>query len=160
MTMTKTADGTPSGNEGAAPRVDPASRPATREGDDPAAAGHGDVLERLAQVVQARRHADPERSYVARLFARGEDAVLKKIGEEATECVLAAKDGVPGRIVAECADLWFHCLVMLARHDLGPGDVLAELARREGLSGLDEKAARRAAEREGASPLSSDAAAR
>ena len=108
----------------------------------------GDVLDRLAQVVQSRRHADPGRSYVARLFAQGEDAVLKKIGEEATECVLAAKDGVPERIVAECADLWFHCLIMLARYDLGPDDVLAELARREGLSGLEEKAARRAAERD------------
>jgi phosphoribosyl-ATP pyrophosphohydrolase len=78
------------------------------------------------------------------LLARGEDAVLKKIGEEATECVMAAKDGAPERIVSECADLWFHCLVMLARWDLGPRAVLDELARREGLSGLDEKAARKA----------------
>ena len=107
-----------------------------------------DVLARLAQVVAARRDGDPERSYVARLFAKGEDAVLKKIGEEATETVMAAKDGARERIVAECADLWFHCLIMLARYDLGPDDVLAELARREGLSGLEEKAARRAAERD------------
>ena len=107
-----------------------------------------DVLARLARVIESRRHADPQASYVARLLSRGEDAVLKKIGEEATECVMAAKDGARERIVAECADLWFHCLIMLARYDLQPGDVLAELARREGLSGLDEKAARRAAERE------------
>ena len=107
-----------------------------------------DVLARLARVIESRRHADPQSSYVARLLARGEDAVLKKVGEEATECVMAAKDGARERIVAECADLWFHCLIMLAQYDLQPGDVLAELARREGLSGLDEKAARRAAERD------------
>lgn len=108
----------------------------------------GDVLERLAAVIESRRGGDPEKSYVARLLARGEDAVLKKIGEEATECVMAAKDGAPERIVAECADLWFHCLVMLARWGLSPADVLGELARREGLSGLDEKAARRASARD------------
>ena len=79
---------------------------------------------------------------MARLFAKGDDAILKKIGEEATETVLAAKDGDPKRIVAETADLWFHTLVMLAHYKLTPGDVLAELARREGLSGLDEFAAR------------------
>lgn len=106
------------------------------------------VLERLADVVAARRGADPERSYVARLLARGNDAILKKIGEEATETVMAAKDGVPERIVAETADLWFHCLVMLEFHGLRPERVLDELARREGLSGLEEKALRKAQARE------------
>lgn len=105
------------------------------------------LLARLADVIASRRGGDPERSYVARLLSRSEDAVLKKIGEEATETVMAAKDGDPTRIVAETADLWFHCLVMLARYDLRPEDVLAELARREGLSGLDEKAARKARQR-------------
>ena len=100
------------------------------------------VLQRLAEVVESRRGADPERSYVARLLARGEDAVLKKVGEEATEVVMAAKDGDRARIVAEMADLWFHCLVALAHYGLRPEDVFEELARREGLSGLDEKAAR------------------
>ena len=113
-----------------------------------------DVLERLAQVIEARRGGDPDKSYVARLFARGEDTILKKIGEEATETVLAAKDGVPERIVAECADLWFHCLIMLASHGLGPSQVMTELARREGLSGLDEFAARKSREREAQNPPS------
>lgn len=106
------------------------------------------VLARLADVIESRRGGDPEASYVARLLARAPDAVLKKIGEEATETVMAAKDGAPERIVAECADLWFHCLVMLAQHDLRPEQVLAELERRAGTSGLEEKAARRARERE------------
>jgi len=101
-----------------------------------------DILERLADVVESRKRADPEVSYVARLFARGEDAILKKIGEEATETVMAAKDGDRLRIVGETADLWFHCLIMLAQHGLRPADVLAELRRREGISGIDEKAAR------------------
>ncbi len=101
-----------------------------------------DVLERLAEVVESRRGADPDKSYVARLFAKGDDAILKKVGEEATEVVMAAKDGARERIVGEMADLWFHCLVALAYYDLRPADVLAELNRREGLSGLDEKAAR------------------
>jgi len=108
-------------------------------GTDPGAA---DVLARLAATIEARKGADPASSYVAALFAKGEDAILKKIGEEATETVMAAKDGDPRRVAAEVADLWFHCLVLLARHDLGPADVLAELARREGISGHDEKAAR------------------
>jgi phosphoribosyl-ATP pyrophosphohydrolase len=82
-------------------------------------------------------------SYVATLFAKGDDAIIKKIGEEATEAVMAAKDGDKIRITSELADLWFHCLVLLARYGLGPQDVLAELERREGISGLDEKAARR-----------------
>ncbi len=104
----------------------------------------GEVLERLAATVRSRQGADPGTSYVARLFAKGPDAVLKKIGEEATETVMAAKDGVAHRIVAETADLWFHCIVLLAQHGLSPADVLDELARREGLSGLDEKASRAA----------------
>ncbi len=100
------------------------------------------VLARLAAAIEARKGADPAVSYVAKLFARGEDAILKKIGEEATETVMAAKDGDKIRLTAEVADLWFHCLVLLARHGLGPADVLAELARREGVSGIAEKAAR------------------
>ena len=106
-----------------------------------------DVLARLAQVIESRRNGDPDASYVARLLSRGTDGILKKIGEEATETVMAAKDGDRQRIVAETADLWFHCLVMLAHFDLAPADVLAELARREGLSGLDEFAARKHAAR-------------
>jgi phosphoribosyl-ATP pyrophosphohydrolase len=107
-----------------------------------------DVLQDLHEVIAQRRLGDPEKSYVARLFSKHEDATLKKIGEEATETVMAAKDGDKERIVAETADLWFHCLVMLARYDLSPKDVLAELSRRVGLSGLEEKAARKAIERE------------
>jgi len=102
------------------------------------------TLTRLADVIEARRGADPERSYVARLLARGPDAVLKKIGEEATETVMAAKDGVPERIVSEVADLWFHCMLALALYGLRPEAVLAELERRAGTSGLDEKASREA----------------
>lgn len=101
-----------------------------------------DVLARLAATIAARRGADPAGSYVAALFAKGDDAILKKIGEEATETVMAAKDGDPRRIVSEVADLWFHCLVLLARHGVSPADVLAELERREGTSGHAEKAAR------------------
>jgi phosphoribosyl-ATP pyrophosphohydrolase len=101
------------------------------------------LLERLANVVSSRKGADPDTSYVARLFARGEDAILKKIGEEATEAVMAGKDGDKTRIVCETADLWFHSLIMLSYYGLTPDDVLAELKRREGLSGLDEKAARK-----------------
>ena len=113
----------------------------------PAAPTGADVLARLAAVIAARRTADPSTSYVARLLAKGEDAVLKKIGEEATEVVMACKDGQPARIVAEVADLWFHSMLALARHGLTPADVLAELERREGISGLDEAAARRHAAR-------------
>ncbi len=101
-----------------------------------------DVLARVAATIASRKGADAGTSYVALLLARGDDAILKKIGEEATEVVLAAKDGDPVRITAEVADLWFHCLVLLAHHGLGPADVLAELARREGVSGHVEKAAR------------------
>ena len=106
-----------------------------------------DVLNRLADVIESRRGADPATSYVARLLAKGEDAILKKIGEEATETVMAAKDGDKAKIVGEMADLWFHCLLALSAYDLKPQDVLDELARREGLSGLDEKAARKDGER-------------
>jgi len=102
----------------------------------------GLFLERLGDLIESRRGADPASSYVARLLGAGEDAILKKIGEEATETVMAAKDGVPARIVSETADLWFHCMVMLAHYGLRPEDVIAELQRREGLSGLEEKALR------------------
>ena len=107
-----------------------------------------DTLARLAAVIASRRGGDPERSYVARLFAKGPDAALKKVGEEATEVVMAAKDGDPQRVVAEVADLWFHTMVVLAQHGVAPADVLAELRRREGLSGLEEYAARKAQQRE------------
>ena len=102
-----------------------------------------DVLARLAATIEARRGADPRDSYVAALLAGGDDRILKKIGEEATETVIAGKDGDKIRITAEVADLWFHCLVLLARHGLGPADVLRELVRREGVSGHAEKASRR-----------------
>ncbi len=102
-----------------------------------------ETLERLAATIEERKSADPQSSYVAKLLAGGEDAVLKKIGEEATETVLAAKGGDRLHLVRETADLWFHCMVLLARHGLGPADVLAELHRREGISGIDEKAARK-----------------
>jgi phosphoribosyl-ATP pyrophosphohydrolase len=102
----------------------------------------GDTLERLAAVLEARKTADPASSYVAKLYAKGLDAILKKVGEEATETVMAAKDGDPERIVCETADLWFHTLVLLAHQGLGPAAVLAELERRFGLSGHEEKAAR------------------
>ena len=106
------------------------------------------VLERLAAVVESRKGADAGNSYVARLLSQGEDAILKKIGKEATETVMAGKDGERRRIVAETADLWFHCLIMLAHYGLSPVDVLAELSRREGISGIDEKAARMAGGRD------------
>ena len=101
-----------------------------------------DVLNQLAQVLEERKQADPDSSYVARLYAKGLDGILKKIGEEATETVMAAKDGHADKIVYETADLWFHCMVLLAQQGLGPDDVLAELQRRFGLSGLEEKASR------------------
>ncbi len=103
---------------------------------------NNDVLLRVAATIAANRHADPVQSYVATMFAKGDDAIIKKIGEEATEVVMAAKDGDKIRLTAELADLWFHCLVLLERCNLGPRDVLAELERREGTSGLVEKAAR------------------
>jgi phosphoribosyl-ATP pyrophosphohydrolase len=101
-----------------------------------------DVLERLAAVLEARRQADPRSSYVAGLYAQGLDAMLKKIGEEATETIMAAKGNDPRRIVHETADLWFHCLVMLAYKGIGPREILGELDRRFGRSGLAEKASR------------------
>lgn len=105
--------------------------------------GLAETLERIAAVIDSRRGGDPETSYVARLLDGEEDAVLKKIGEEATETVLAAKSADRLALVRETADLWFHCMILLARHGLGPGDVLAELQRREGVSGIDEQAARK-----------------
>ena len=114
-----------------------------------------DSLARLAQVIESRKPAqggDPEKSYVARLLHKGPDSFLKKIGEEATETVMAAKDvdhgGDKAKLVGEIADLWFHCMIALAHYDLSPADVVDELSRREGLSGLDEKAMRKVQERE------------
>ena len=110
-----------------------------------------DILARLAGVIESRLPAaggDPEKSYVARLFAKGTDAILKMIGEEATETVMAAKDGDRAKLVGEVADLWFHSMIALAAFGLTPADVLAELARREGLSGLDEFALRKVKQRE------------
>ena len=108
-----------------------------------------DTLARLAEVIEARRAGDPDKSYVARLFHRGTDAILKKIGEEATETVMACKDGDRQKIVGEVADLWFHSMLALNAFGLKPADVLTELERREGLSGLEEFAARKAQQREG-----------
>ncbi len=101
-----------------------------------------ETLQRLAEVLEERKSASPDSSYVAKLYHKGLDGILKKIGEEATETVMAAKDGDKGKIVYETADLWFHCLVLLAQQGLGPDDVLRELDRRFGLSGLEEKARR------------------
>jgi len=107
------------------------------------------TLGRVAAVIESRKlenGGDPSTSYVSRLFSKGDDAILKKIGEEATELVMAAKDarvdGDLAKVVYECADLWFHSMVLLAKFGLSPQQVLDELARREGLSGLAEKAAR------------------
>ena len=100
------------------------------------------ILRRLGEVIAARRQSDPASSYVASLFAKGQDAVLKKVAEEAAETLLASKDGDQRQIVRETADLWFHSMILLAWHGLGPDDVLAELRRREGISGIDEKKAR------------------
>ena len=107
-----------------------------------------DTLARLAAVIEARKGGDPDKSYVARLFAKGNDAILKMIGEEATETVMACKDGNRTQIVYEVADLWFHSMLALSAFGLEPADVLAELRRREGLSGLEEFAARKARTRE------------
>ena len=113
-----------------------------------------DTLARLAAVLESRKPAnggDPEKSYVARLLHKGPDAFLKKIGEEATEVVMAAKDvdhgADPAKLLYEVADLWFHSMVALAHYGFTPADVVAELARREGLSGLEEKALRKAQDR-------------
>lgn len=102
-----------------------------------------DVLQQLALVLEQRKQESPESSYVASLYAKGLDSILKKIGEEATETVIAAKGGDKKQIIYETADLWFHCMVMLADQDLSPEDVLEELQRRFGLSGLEEKAGRK-----------------
>ena len=107
-----------------------------------------DTLARLADVIEQRRGMDPDTSYVARLFGKGTDAILKKIGEEATEVVMACKDAEPKKIVGEVADLWFHCMVALNAYGLAPADVMAELERREGLSGLEEFAARKSQRRD------------
>lgn len=115
-----------------------------------------DALTALASVIESRlpRHGgDPDNSYVARLLHNGPDAFLKKIGEEATEVVMAAKDadagGDPRKLVNEVADLWFHCMVALAHYGLSPSDVLTELGRRAGVSGIEEKASRKVLAREG-----------
>ena len=115
-----------------------------------------DALDRLAQVIESRKPANggnPDTSYVSRLLHKGPDAFLKKIGEEATEVVLAAKDADHGAstqpLVGEVADLWFHSMIALAHYGLTPADVVAELVRREGLSGLEEKALRKAKDRAG-----------
>ena len=100
------------------------------------------ILRRLGETIAARKGADAASSYVAALFAKGEDAILKKVAEEAAETLLASKEGDKLHIVRETADLWFHSMVLLAWHGLTPEDVLAELRRREGISGIDEKAAR------------------
>ena len=107
-----------------------------------------DTLARLAAVIESRRKADPDKSYVARLSAKGLDAILKKVGEEATEVVMAAKDGDRARVTAEVADLWFHSMIALAHFGLTPADVLSELERREGQSGLEEFALRKANQRD------------
>jgi phosphoribosyl-ATP pyrophosphohydrolase len=120
-------------------------------------ANTSDTLMRLADVIETRKPAnggDPEKSYVARLLQKGPDAFLKKIGEEATETVMAAKDidngGDRAKLTNEIADLWFHSMIALAHYGLTPADVVDELARREGLSGLEEKALRKAQQREDA----------
>ena len=105
--------------------------------------GQAEILDRIARSIHERKDGDPTQSYVAKLFAQGEDAMLKKIGEEATEAVLAAKSNDRLHLVREVTDLWFHCMIVLERHGLGPADVLAEMQRREGISGVDEKAARK-----------------
>jgi phosphoribosyl-ATP pyrophosphohydrolase len=101
-----------------------------------------DILDRLAQTLEARKQADPQSSYVAKLYHKGLDAILKKVVEEAAETIMAAKDGVREKIIYETADLWFHSLVLLAQQGIHPDEILNELARREGLSGIVEKASR------------------
>jgi phosphoribosyl-ATP pyrophosphohydrolase len=98
-----------------------------------------EILNRLSDMLESRKGADPASSYVAKLYAKGMDSILKKVGEEATETILAAKGGNKDEIIYETADLWFHTLIMLAKAGLNPQDVLDELARREGLSGIAEK---------------------
>ena len=103
----------------------------------------GDILAEVAEVLESRKNAAPDSSYVAKLYSKGLDAILKKVGEEATETVMAAKDGDKDHIIYEVADLWFHSMVLLAQQNLHPNDVLAELERRFGTSGIVEKASRK-----------------
>jgi phosphoribosyl-ATP pyrophosphohydrolase len=102
------------------------------------------ILYRLAETIESRKTSDPAASYVAKLLHQGQDKILKKVAEESAEVLLASKDGDGRHVVREMADLWFHCLVLLAHHGLGPQEVLEELHSREGISGIDEKAARKA----------------
>lgn len=102
-----------------------------------------EILDRLTETIASRREADPSSSYVAKLFHKGQDAILKKVGEEAVETIMAAKDGDKAHLTYEVADLWFHTLVLLANEGLSYADVLNELARREGVSGIAEKASRK-----------------
>jgi phosphoribosyl-ATP pyrophosphohydrolase len=104
--------------------------------------GNREILQAVYEVLLERKQADAGSSYVASLYAKGQDAILKKIGEEATETVMAAKDGVADKVVYEVADLWFHCLVLMAHENIEPDRVLDELGRRFGVSGLEEKASR------------------
>ena len=101
------------------------------------------ILRRLGETLASRKQADPSSSYVAGLMAKGEDAILRKVAEESAETLLASKEGDKLHLVREVADLWFHSMVLLAWHGLTPDDVLAELKRREGISGIDEKASRK-----------------
>jgi phosphoribosyl-ATP pyrophosphohydrolase len=101
------------------------------------------ILRRLSETIAARKQSDPASSYVASLFGDGHDAILRKVAEEAAETLLASKDGDKLHIVREIADLWFHCMVLLEWHGLNSDDVLSELRRREGISGIDEKASRK-----------------
>ena len=107
-----------------------------------------DTLARLAEIIEQRKAADPDKSYVARLHAKGLDAILKKVGEEATETVMAAKDGDRTKVIYEVADLWFHSMIALSYFGLKPAEVLAELERREGQSGLEEFALRKSESRD------------
>ncbi|MBA2483674.1 MAG: phosphoribosyl-ATP diphosphatase [Nitrosomonas sp.] len=102
------------------------------------------ILHRLTQTIETRKHADPSSSYVAKLLNDGQEKILKKIAEESAEILMASKDGDTQHVVRETADLWFHCLVLLAHHDLKLEDVLNELQQREGISGIDEKVSRKA----------------
>lgn len=100
------------------------------------------ILTRLAEIIESRKSADASNSYVAKLFHGGQDKILKKIAEESAETLMASKDGDANQVIYETADLWFHCLILLSYHGLAPDDVLKELARREGVSGIQEKASR------------------
>lgn len=101
------------------------------------------ILDRLAETIEARKNVDPSRSYVAKLLSNGQDKILKKIAEEAAETIMASKDENAAHLICEIADLWFHCLVLLAHHGLKPEEVLHELERREGVSGIEEKQSRK-----------------